>query len=43
MKLNHLFQTSETGAPIEYSLIEETFNEEAMDLMTRWILKMTAD
>ena len=41
--LNHLFQTCETGAPIEYSLIEETFNEEAMDLMTRWILKRTAD
>jgi len=36
MKLNHLFQTSETGAPIEYSLIEE-----AMDLMARWILKRT--
>ncbi|MED5316801.1 MAG: hypothetical protein VX744_03535 [Candidatus Neomarinimicrobiota bacterium] len=41
MKLNHLFQTSETGAPIEYSLIEETFNEETMDLMARWILKRT--
>ena len=41
MKLNHLFQTREIGAPIEYSLIEETFNEEAMDLMARWILKRT--
>ena len=41
MKLNHLFQTSETGAPIEYSLIEKTFNEEAIDLMARWILKRT--
>ena len=43
MRLNHLFQTCETGVPIEYSLIEETFNEEAMDLMTQWILKRTAD
>ena len=43
MRLNHLFQTCETGAPIEYRLIEETFNEEAMDLMTRCSLKMTAD
>ena len=41
MKFNHLLQTRETGAPIEYSLIEETFNEEAMDLMSRWILKRT--
>ena len=41
MKLNHLLQTRETGAPIEYSLIEETFNEDAMDLMARWILKRT--
>ena len=38
-KLNHLFQTCETGAIGEYGTIEETFNEEAMDLMTQWILK----
>ena len=37
--LNHLFQTCETGAIGEYGTIEETFNEEAMDLMTQWILK----
>ena len=41
MKLNHLFQTCKTGAPIEYSMIDETFNEEAMDLMSRLILKRT--
>ena len=37
--LNHLFQTCETGAIGEYGTIEETFNKEAMDLMTQWILK----
>ena len=38
--LNHLFQTSETGAVSEYGSIEETFNEGAMDLMTQWILRI---
>jgi pimeloyl-ACP methyl ester carboxylesterase len=39
--LNHLFQTSKTGAPLEYSQIEETIAPSAMDLMTGWILKQT--
>ena len=38
--LNHLFQTSQTGAILEYGSIEETFDEEAMDLMTQWILRI---
>lgn len=37
--LNHLFQTSETGLPQEYSEIEETFSEDVMDEIARWILK----
>jgi uncharacterized protein len=35
--LNHLFQTSETGNPVEYSTIEETFNQKAMQLIGDWI------
>jgi len=38
--LNHLFQKSETGAPSEYPKLEETFNEEAMKLVSDWILGM---
>ena len=37
--LNHLFQKAETGAASEYAKIEETFNPEALNLMTTWILK----
>jgi hypothetical protein len=43
MRLNHLFETCETGAPIEYSLIKTTFNEETMDLMNQCILKRIAN
>lgn len=35
--LNHLFQHCTTGAPAEYSQIEETFAPEALDAMTVWI------
>ena len=38
--LNHLFQTSETGNPSEYGSIEETFNPEALDLISGWIMKI---
>lgn len=38
-RLNHLFQTCETGAIHEYSTIEETFNEEALGVITNWILE----
>jgi pimeloyl-ACP methyl ester carboxylesterase len=37
--LNHLFQTCETGATHEYASIEETFNEEALAVITNWIRK----
>lgn len=36
--LNHLFQKAETGAPSEYARLEETFNVEAMDYISNWIL-----
>jgi fermentation-respiration switch protein FrsA (DUF1100 family) len=35
--LNHLFQTSETGAPSEYGLIEETFSPTALEIVGDWI------
>ncbi|MBK9098916.1 MAG: alpha/beta fold hydrolase [bacterium] len=35
--LNHLFQKSKTGAPIEYGNIEETFSEDAMKIIADWI------
>jgi pimeloyl-ACP methyl ester carboxylesterase len=39
--LNHLFQTSKTGSPLEYSTIEETIAPSALDLITSWVLKQT--
>lgn len=36
-KLNHLFQTTETGATSEYPQIEETFNETAMERISKWV------
>ena len=39
--LNHLFQTSKTGAPIEYGNIEETFSEDAMKIIADWISEVT--
>lgn len=35
--LNHLFQACKTGAPSEYSQIEETFNPEALRVIGDWI------
>jgi pimeloyl-ACP methyl ester carboxylesterase len=40
--LNHLFQTCQTGAPMEYSQIEETFNPAALKLISDWIREVTA-
>lgn len=40
-KLNHLFQTSQTGSPFEYSTIEETISPQVLELVTDWILKRT--
>jgi len=36
---NHLFQHCTTGAPEEYTTIEETFSPEALDIITNWIKK----
>ena len=36
--LNHLFQHCNTGLPDEYGVIEETFDPETLELMTKWIL-----
>jgi hypothetical protein len=35
--LNHLFQKAQTGAPSEYSEIEETFSTDAMKIVADWI------
>ncbi|MCH7771379.1 MAG: alpha/beta fold hydrolase [Bacteroidetes bacterium] len=35
--LNHLFQTAETGLPLEYGKIEETFSPDAMKIILDWI------
>ncbi|UZO80604.1 alpha/beta hydrolase [Aquimarina sp. ERC-38] len=37
--LNHLFQKSETGATSEYGTNEETFNKEALQLISDWVLE----
>lgn len=42
-KLNHLFQTSETGSASEYGKIEETFAPAALKIIGDWILKHTQD
>ena len=34
---NHLFQTSDTGAPAEYVTIEETMSPVALDVISEWI------
>lgn len=39
--LNHLFQTSATGAVSEYATIEETVAPIALETMTDWIKKIT--
>lgn len=38
--LNHLFQTSASGAMSEYATIEETFNDEPLRDLTEWILAL---
>lgn len=38
--LNHLFQNCDTGLPTEYNMIEETFDPDALALMTKWILQL---
>lgn len=36
--LNHLFQKARTGSPSEYGSIDETFNQEAIDVISNWIV-----
>jgi pimeloyl-ACP methyl ester carboxylesterase len=40
-KLNHLFQTSQTGSIDEYARIEETIAPVALETMSTWILRHT--
>ncbi|NGX37154.1 MAG: Esterase EstD [Chlamydiae bacterium] len=40
-RLNHLFQTCETGALTEYAKIEETISPKALNLISDWILQRT--
>ena len=40
-KLNHLFQTSQTGLPSEYAQIEETMSPEVLKTVADWILQRT--
>jgi hypothetical protein len=35
--LNHLFQNCETGLLNEYGIIEETFDQKALEIMSEWI------
>ncbi len=39
--LNHLFQTTKTGSPVEYGAIEETDSPTALQTTSDWILKQT--
>jgi hypothetical protein len=38
--LNHLFQTSKTGAISEYSRIEETISPLALETMLNWLSRV---
>ena len=40
-RLNHLFQTAQTGLPDEYSTIEETIAPAALNLISQWIEERT--
>ena len=37
--LNHLFQECETGLPVEYATIEQTFAPIALKILSDWILQ----
>lgn len=39
--LNHLFQTSQTGAPDEYARIEETMAPSALTLIADWVVEQS--
>lgn len=37
--LNHLFQKAKTGMPEEYASIKESFNQDVLELMSKWIIE----
>ncbi|HKJ78912.1 MAG TPA: alpha/beta fold hydrolase [Prolixibacteraceae bacterium] len=41
--LNHLFQTSETGAISEYGQLEETFSPEVLEIIEQWIWEVLSE
>lgn len=41
--LNHLFQTCQSGLPVEYGQIEETFSPKALNIIGDWIIKHTQE
>jgi pimeloyl-ACP methyl ester carboxylesterase len=41
--VNHLFQRTESGAPLEYGSIEQTIAPEVLEQMTAWIRSVTSE
>lgn len=41
--LNHLFQQCQTGAVSEYAQVEETFNPQALKIISDWILETAGE
>jgi len=42
-ELNHLFQHAYSGTPTEYAAIEETFSPEALQIISDWLLRHSAN
>lgn len=40
-KVNHLFQTAQTGSPAEYGRIEETISPQVLKIITDWLRERT--
>ena len=41
--LNHLFQESKTGSPLEYAQLEQTFSPIALQAVSSWLKELLAD
>ncbi len=39
--LNHMFQTAQTGLPVEYSDIEETIHPKVLEDLAQWLLQIS--
>ena len=39
--LNHMFQSAQTGLPVEYADIEETIHSKVLEDLTNWLLQFT--